>query len=130
MKNATSASSDLTPLPQPLPSPVPPPCLRPDRVFGCEYLHYPWDDWQRWALAQGLSADLAQLGRAVIREAYQHGWEDRLQALCGWRDDGLRMLRLALRSPEKARQRWQRLLGTDGERGRRDEQTGEWISYP
>lgn len=98
-------------------------------MVGCEYLHYPWDDWERWAIDQGLNPDLAGLGRAVIREASQHCWTDRLQSLCGWHDDGRRMLRLALRSPEKARKRWERLLETDGYRGEYDEKTGEWISF-
>ena len=47
------------------------------------------------------TADLAGLARLTIREAYQHQWSDRLKSLCGWRDDGGRMLRLALRSPEE-----------------------------
>ena len=46
-----------------------------------------------------------------------------------WYDQGRCMIRLALRSPEMARQRWQRLLDTDGLRGHYDHKTGEWISY-
>jgi len=107
---------------------VPRPRLNLDRVVGCEMLHYPWDDWERWAIDQGLNPDLAGLGRAVIREASQHCWEERLQSLCGWHDDGRRMLRLALRSPEKARKRWERLMETDGYRGEYDPKTGEWRS--
>lgn len=103
--------------------------LDPDRVLGCEFGHYPWDDWQYHAEACGLSTELAGLGRAVIREAWQHSWEPRLQSLCGWNDDGQRMLQLALRSPEKARKRWLRLLETDGHRGEWNQQTGEWISW-
>ena len=57
------------------------PCLNLNEVVGCEYLHYPWDGWERWAIARGLEADLAGLGRAVIREASQHCWEDRLPSL-------------------------------------------------
>ena len=81
------------------------PKLRLDegRVLGCEYGHYPWDDWERRAVADGLDRDLAALGRLTIREAYEHQWDDRLKSLCGWRDDGRRMLRFALRSPEKAK---------------------------
>jgi hypothetical protein len=105
------------------------PRLDEGQVLGCEYLHYPWDDWERWALAQGLDRDLAGLARLTIREAYQHQWSDRLKSLCGWRDDGGRMLRLALRSPEKARQRWNRLLETDGLRGEYDQKTGQWNSF-
>ena len=35
-------------------------------------------------------------------------------ALCGWRDDGRRMLDLALRDPVLAEMRWSRWLETDG----------------
>ena len=103
---------------------VPRPRLDTANVLGCAYGQYPWDDWHRWAQARGLAADLAGLGRLVIREAYNHGWEERLQSLCGWKDDGRRMLRLALRSPRTATKRWQRLLDTDGYRG--EWVNGEW----
>jgi hypothetical protein len=105
------------------------PRLDEGRVIGCEYLHYPWDDWEAWALAQGLDRDLAALARLTIREAYQHQWSDRLKSLCGWRDDGGRMLRLALRSPKTAEKRWQHLLDTDGLRGEYDETTGQWTPH-
>jgi hypothetical protein len=98
-------------------------------VFRCSYGHYPWDDWERAALAAGVDKDLAGLGRLTMREAFQHGWDARLKSLCGWRDQGRRMIKLALRSPETARKRWNRLLDTDGYRGEYDEQTGEWVSW-
>ena len=100
------------------------------RVLGCAYGQYPWDDWERAARARGVEKGLANLGRAVMREAYQHGWEPRLQTLCGWKDDGARMIALARRAPETARRRWERLLDTDGGRGFYHPQTGEWISRP
>src|SRR5437867_5598172 len=80
------------------------------------YVRLPWDEWQAWAIAQGLAKDLAQFGRAVIREAYQHDWDEALKRECGWRDDGRAMLELARQFPEKARQRWSGLLDTDGGR--------------
>jgi len=123
-----SLASRLTPPPPARPW-VPSPRLAEARVLGCEYGHYPWDDWERWAVAQGLGRDLAGLGRLAIREAYQHQWDERFKSLCGWRDHGRRMLRLALRSPEKARQRWNRLLETDGCRGEYDPKTGQWLSW-
>jgi hypothetical protein len=98
-------------------------------VLQCSYGHYPWDDWEKKSLAKGVSKELAALGRLTMREAYQHDWEDRLKSLCGWYDQGRCMIRLALRSPEMARQRWQRLLDTDGYRGEHDPQTGEWTSW-
>jgi hypothetical protein len=112
---------------------------RPLDVFDCEVLdcvygHYPWDDWERDALAAGVPKDLAGLGRLTVREAYQHGWDDRLKSLCGWYDQGRRMIRLALHSPGTAEKRWQHLLDTDGLRGcwrtaTNDEQTGQWVSW-
>ena len=93
--------------------------------MGCEYGYYPWDGWKKHALAQGVAPDLAALGRAVIREAWQHGWDERHRSLCGWRDDGRRMLRLALRNPALASKRWARLLETDG--ARYDPKTGTFI---
>jgi len=92
------------------------PRLRDDEVMGSTYGAYPWDGWEKSALAQGVPADLAALGRAVIREAWQHGWDEPLRSLCGWRDDGRRMLRLASRNPALAARRWTRLLDTDGGR--------------
>ncbi|MFA6270771.1 MAG: hypothetical protein WC657_06225 [Candidatus Paceibacterota bacterium] len=68
---------------------------------------------------------MATLGRAVMREAHQHAWGGRLRSLCGWNDEGRRMIALALRSPEKALRRWDWLLETDGQRV--DPATHEWI---
>ncbi len=98
-------------------------------VLDCVYGQYPWDDWEKDALAAGVPKALAGLGRLTMREAYQHDWTARLKSLCGWRDDGRRMMKLALRSPGTAEKRWQRLLDTDGLRGEYDEKTGEWVSW-
>ena len=35
------------------------PRLDESQVFGCSYGEYPWDDWESWAVAQGVSDDLA-----------------------------------------------------------------------
>ena len=99
------------------------------RVLGCACGHYPWDDWERMALAAGVPKELAGLGRLTMREAYQHDWTDKLKSLCGWNDDGRRMIRLALRSPKTAEKRWNRLLETDGYRGEYDRKTGQWHSW-
>ncbi len=45
---------------------------------------YPWDRWEEHAGARGVPADVAQLGRAVMREAYQHQWGARLACRFGW----------------------------------------------
>ena len=50
---------------------------RPLDIFenlNCVYGQYPWDDWERDALAAGVPKDLAGLGRLTVREAYQHAW--------------------------------------------------------
>ena len=44
-----------------------------ERVCRCTFGNYPWDDWERAALAAGVPKDLAGLGRLTMREAYQHG---------------------------------------------------------
>lgn len=95
--------------------------LRPDAAG-----RYAWDRWQAEALEAGLSQDLAQLGRAVMREAVQHAWSEEHQRECGWRDQGQVMLVQALQHGETTAQRWRHLLETDGERGYWDEATGEW----
>ena len=97
-----------------------------ERVLGCTFGNYPWDGWERRALAAGVPKALAGVGRLTMREAYQHGWPDKLKSLCGWNDDGGRMIRLALRSPKTTEKSWQRLLDTDGYRG--EWRDGQWIS--
>ena len=90
--------------------------LRTRRLRG-KVGEYPWDEWQGRARAAGVPEELAMLGRAVIREAYQHGWPAKLQSECGWDDDGEAMIELALRDPARADRRWRWLMETDGERG-------------
>ena len=75
---------------------------------------YPWDDWERSALASGLAAELASLGRSVMREAYNHAWCERLKAECGWSDEGRAMLRRVLAHPRRTAARWAWLMATDG----------------
>lgn len=121
---ARTSTSRLTPLPQtPLPAR---PRLDENRVFGCEPFHYPWDDWQRWALSGGLDPHVAGQARLLIREAFQHDWPRELRALCGWRDDGQALFELAWRAPGKALGQWDLLLRTDGLRGDEHPQTQEW----
>lgn len=83
--------------------------LRPDAEGA-----YAWDRWQMRALGAGLDHELAQLGRAVMREAVQHAWSPSLEAECGWEDEGRDLLELAQLDPETARRRWNWLLETDG----------------
>lgn len=100
--------------------------LRVLRTEGfCVYGSYPWDFWEKRALAAGVDESLAGLGRSLMREADQHCWWARLQSLCGWRDEGRRMIALALRAPETARRRWEWLMEMDGLR--LDPESFEWI---
>jgi hypothetical protein len=92
---------------------------RPKRGAAMPYLVFvasPWDKWERRALARGVAPALAAIGRAAMRDAVQRGWGARLQSLCGWGDSGRRMLRLALRNPALARERWSQLLDAGGGR--------------
>ena len=104
----------------------PPPRLDLNAVPDCSFGNYPWDDWHRHALARGLDAELAGLGRLLIREAFNHGWESWLQSRCGWSDDGQALLALALRAPKTTRRQWDILMRTDGLRGDCPSPTAHW----
>ena len=145
LDKARTSSSRLTPSRR---TGAPPPHPKLDLGFdlcACSFGHYPWDDWERFARARGLDAETAGLGRLLIREAYNHGWEGWLQSLCGWGDDlscghaqaglsacghaqagGQALLAFALREPAKARWCFARLMDTDGMRGDIHPRTGEW----
>ena len=86
------------------------------RRHNTEFGNYAWDHWQQWAIDDGIPEDLAGLGRSLIREADQHGWDTELQAKCGWTDSGAAMIEFALQHPEQARRGWEHLLVTDGNR--------------
>jgi hypothetical protein len=104
-----------------------PPTLDPGfDVCACSFGGYPWDDWERHALACGLDAELAGLGRLLVREAFNHGWEAWLRNLCGWGDDGQALLALALRAPKSARRQWDILMRTDGLRGDYPARSTDW----
>lgn len=77
---------------------------------------FPWDDWGTEAIAKGVNPELATLGRAVMREHYQHDWKD-FGSEVGLRA-GQSMIELALKHPKNAAERWKHLLDTDGERVR------------
>jgi hypothetical protein len=104
----------------------PPPELDLEAVLDCTFGHYPWDDWERYALACGLDAELAGQARLLIREAFQHDWPDWLKPACGWRDDGQALLAFALRAPRQACRQWDILFRTDGLRGDYPARSTEW----
>jgi len=83
---------------------------------------YPWDHWERAALEHGVSEALASLGRAIMREHYNHAW-DRFDEEVSMRDPRAprRMIDQALTQPEACRARWIWLLATDGDRVDTDE---------
>jgi hypothetical protein len=107
-------------------TPSAPPKLDLDAVLDCAFGNYPWDNWHRHALARGLDAELAGLGRLLVREAFNHGWESWLQSLCGWSDDGQALLAFARRAPRQARRQWAILMRTDGLRGDYPARSTEW----
>jgi hypothetical protein len=119
-------TSRLTPSAPNAASPPPPKLNLAFDVCASTFGHYPWDDWERFALARGLDAELAGLGRLLVREAYNHGWEGWLQNLCGWSDDGQALLACALRAPKAARRQWEILMRTDGLRGDYPSPTAHW----
>ena len=89
---------------------------REDQLIGSQPGQYPWDDWQRGALAAGVPTELANLGRAVMREAHQHSWCEDLREECGagGEEAAKGMIFEALEQPEWCRSRWNWLLATDG----------------
>ena len=107
---------------------APSPKLDPtwDVVCGCRFGQYPWDDWERWAIFQGLDADVAGQARLLIREWFNHSWDGWLRDLCGWSDDGRALLQFALKSPKKALREWEILMRTDGFRGDYEHRTWNW----
>lgn len=82
-------------------------------VFSGTPGDYPWDRWGKAAVQVGISADLANLGRAVFREAFQHDWPDEAKVECGWLDGGQVMIFQALAFPEASAARWSYLYSAD-----------------
>jgi hypothetical protein len=75
---------------------------------------YPWDRWEGIARSQGISPELATLGRALMRNCRLHRWEPETWEPCGWDDGGEGMLKLASEKPAQARHTWESLLASDG----------------
>ena len=69
-----------------------------------------WDQWEREAIERGMSKEMASLGRAVIREAGQHGWCPQLRRLCS--EEVLEPM--LLKAPDLAKRLCEVLLETDG----------------
>lgn len=82
-------------------------------VFGGVAGDYPWDRWCKSAMKAGVPDNLANLGRSVFREAFQHDWPDQAKVECGWLDGGTTMILQALAFPEEATARWEYLYSAD-----------------
>lgn len=72
--------------------------------------NYPWDVWERRAIAEGVSKELAALGRSLMREAYQHNWDEAKCGEAGWNDRGEKMIQIALATPSMTTFRWRFML--------------------
>jgi len=116
----------LTPFPPDAAAPPKPKLNLGFDVCASTFGNYPWDDWHRHALARGLDAELAGLGRLLVREAFNHGWEPCLLRACGWSDDGQALLAFALRAPKTAQRQWDILMRTDGLRGDYPARSTDW----
>lgn len=73
-----------------------------------------WDEWELYALHEGLTEEMASLGRAVMRECMQHTWPQKFWKEVG-PSAGMSMLSLAKNNAAQAKARWEHLLETDGE---------------
>lgn len=61
-------------------------------------------------MTAGVSKELAALGRSLMREAYQHNWDEHLCTEAGWNDRGEKMIQLARQTPQKAEKRWRQMF--------------------
>jgi hypothetical protein len=71
---------------------------------------FPWDQWEHAAKNRGMERTLAELGRAVLREAENHNWSEPLRRLCD--PDALEELLFC--APFLGRRLCEILLETDG----------------
>lgn len=83
---------------------------RDEYVLNCSPSDYPWDRWAERATDAGVSQELTNLGRSLMREAYQHSWTENLCIQAGWIDAGQAMITLATERPSDARSQWEKLL--------------------
>lgn len=59
-----------------------------------------------YALAYGVSNELARLGAACFRRAYHHDSDGWLLKKYGWSNNTMALIDLALENPKGAKQRW------------------------
>ena len=82
----------------------------PDPKRDHQRPRFAWDYWEEDALERGLDPELANLGRAVIREASGHNWSPQLRVLCS--EEVLEQV--LFRAPGLAKRLCHVLLETDG----------------
>ncbi|EBM0711438.1 hypothetical protein AIQ01_24445, partial [Salmonella enterica subsp. enterica serovar Dublin] len=78
---------------------------------GHNLLRYGWDAWELYALHEGVSPELASLGRSVMREWHSHSW-GRFSGEVGFNAAEI-MIKQAKDNPEKAEERWAFLLSEE-----------------
>lgn len=78
---------------------------------GHNLLRYGWDAWALYALHEGVSPELASLGRSVMREWHSHSW-GRFSGEVGFNAAEI-MIKQAKDNPEKAEERWAFLLSEE-----------------
>ncbi len=78
--------------------------------FNCK-----WDIFLAYALAYGISYDLAYLGRECVRRAHEHNWSSEIKNRYHLAEGGRAMIQFAIQEPEKAREIWSGLIRAEGE---------------
>ncbi len=78
-------------------------------MVAMQEMLFEWDEWKDRAISLGVSEDLAELGRTLMRDAYMQRWPEAVLSDCGWDDDGFGMLALARAKPAETRRDWERL---------------------
>jgi len=76
-----------------------------------------WDVFLAYALAYGISYDLAYLGRECVRRAHEHNWDSELKAQYHLAEGGRAMIQFAMNESERAREIWSGLIQAEGEIG-------------
>jgi hypothetical protein len=71
-------------------------------LHECPPVMFEWDAWRRLAWHCGMDPETADVGRSLIREHSQHGWNIGIDC------EG--MLASGVKSPRTSRRRWLRLL--------------------
>ena len=74
-------------------------------------MRYGWDSWEIYARHEGVAPELADLGRSVMREWYNHSWEQ-FEDEVGF-EAAEYMIAQAKAEPDKTEARWAYLLSEE-----------------